>query len=134
MHQLSSSFAAVNRQDEALKLREEVPAASQRTLAPDHADTLSSMINLAHNSTAMNRRQEAAELYEQALAAQKRTLPADDPDLLPPVDSLAAGYLAEMLKPSSFARMRCPHRKASFYGTIRTCWDPCRTWPTVMPR
>jgi hypothetical protein len=46
MNNLANSYAALNRQAEALELREVTLAARKRVLPPDHPDTLSSMNNL----------------------------------------------------------------------------------------
>lgn len=75
MQNLANSYAALNRHDEALKLREESLAARKRTLSHDHPDLLMSMNNLPDSHAITNRHADAVKLFEETLAAQRRVLP-----------------------------------------------------------
>ncbi len=94
MHNLAISYDTLNRQAEALKLREEALAARKRVLPTDHPDTLNSMQHLANSYAALNRHAEALKLREETLAAQKRVLPTDHPDTLTGMNNLANSYMA----------------------------------------
>jgi tetratricopeptide (TPR) repeat protein len=91
-HSLANSYDDLNRQAEALRLREETLAAMKRVLGPDHTDTLKSMANLATSYEALNRQAEALTLREKTLAAHKRVLGPDHPDTLGSMNNLANSY------------------------------------------
>jgi eukaryotic-like serine/threonine-protein kinase len=102
-YSLANSYADLNHQAEALKLREEVLAMQKRVLPKDHPDTLKTMMNLASSYAIQNRHAEALELFEEVLEIQKRVLPKDDPSTLMTMMNLASSYynqdrLAEALK------------------------------------
>jgi eukaryotic-like serine/threonine-protein kinase len=82
MVNLATSYYALGRRGDALKLREESLAARKRVLPADHPDTLSSMVNLSTSYFALGRHHDALKLHEETLAAQKRVLPADHPHTL----------------------------------------------------
>jgi tetratricopeptide (TPR) repeat protein len=103
MNDLALSYAALNRQAEALELREQTLAARKRVLGADHPDTLWSMQNLALSYAALNRHGEALKLREETLDALKRVLPKDHPHTLVSMNGLAVSYFtlnrhAEALK------------------------------------
>jgi eukaryotic-like serine/threonine-protein kinase len=94
MQDLANSYAALDRQADALKLREETLAARKRVLPPDHRDTLTAMHNLALSYADLNRHADALKLREETLAAQKRMLPPDHPEILRSMHNLASSYAA----------------------------------------
>jgi tetratricopeptide (TPR) repeat protein len=94
MLNLATSYAALGRDAEALRLREQTLAACKRVLPADHPLALSSMGNLAASYADMGRHAEALNLREQTLATRKRVLPADHPDTIESMDNLAASYSA----------------------------------------
>jgi tetratricopeptide (TPR) repeat protein len=78
----------------AVSLGEEVAAARERILGPDHPDTLTSRNNLAIGYRAAGRTAEAIEMDEQTLATFERILGPDHPDTLTSRNNLALGYRA----------------------------------------
>jgi hypothetical protein len=75
-------------------LHEQVLAARERMLGPDHPDTLSSRNNLAVAYRAAGRVADAVALHEQVLAARERLLGPDHPETLSSRHNLAASYHA----------------------------------------
>ncbi len=94
MNGLASSYAALGRQAEALKLREETLAMRKAKLGPDHPDTLTSMNNLANSYDALGRQAEALKLREETLTLRKAKLGPDHPDTLTSMNNLAISYSA----------------------------------------
>jgi len=94
MHNLASSYAALGRHVEALKLREETLALRKAKLGPDHPSTLLSMNNLANSCSALGRHVEALKLREDTVALQKAKLGADHPNTLLSMTNLANNYAA----------------------------------------
>ncbi|HMP03090.1 MAG TPA: serine/threonine-protein kinase [Gemmatales bacterium] len=94
MNNLAVSYQGLNRQADALKLREEVLAIQRRVLPRDHPDTLMSMTNLANSYAEVNRPAEALKLREEVLAMHKRVLPQDHPETLMCMNNLASSYAA----------------------------------------
>jgi hypothetical protein len=90
MNNLAVSYAALGRQADALKLREQVLALRKVKLGQDHPDTLKSMNTLALSYEALGRPIEALKLREEALALMKARLGPDHPDTL-----LSMGVVAE---------------------------------------
>jgi non-specific serine/threonine protein kinase/serine/threonine-protein kinase len=101
MHNLANSYAALNRQSEALKLREEVLEICKRVLPKDHPVTLASMDSLAISYAALNRQPEALKLFEEVVEIQKRVLPKDHPDTLMSMNNLAVSYSALKRQPEA---------------------------------
>jgi serine/threonine protein kinase len=94
MHNLAESYAALNRQDEALKLRQAALAARKRVLPSDHPDTLKNMHSLAGSYAALNRHAEAIKLFEATLAAEKRVYGLDHVGTFRTMNNLANSYAA----------------------------------------
>jgi tetratricopeptide (TPR) repeat protein len=92
MNRLADSYAALGRQAEALKLREETLTLRKAKLGADHPDTLKSMSNLASSYAALGRHNEALMLREETLAVQKSKLGPDHPDTLGSMNNLASSY------------------------------------------
>jgi tetratricopeptide (TPR) repeat protein len=82
MHNLAFSYAAMGRQDQALKLREEVLARRKIALGEDHPDTLRSMTSVADSYQAMGRNAEALEMYRRTLEIRKAKLGPSHPDTI----------------------------------------------------
>jgi hypothetical protein len=61
-------------------------------LGPDHADTLTTMNNLAIMYFSLSRPADGVRLFEQTLALRKAKLGADHPDTFQSMSNLAAGY------------------------------------------
>ena len=74
---------------EAIALHEQVLAALERVLGPDHPDTLAPRNNLAIAYQAAGRTAEAIALHEQVLAALERVLGPDHPSTLQSRNNLA---------------------------------------------
>ena len=89
---LANSYAALGRQAEALKLRQETLALRKAKLGPDHPDTLKSMNNLATSFDALGRHADALKLREETLALRKAKLGSDDPETLASMNNLAISY------------------------------------------
>jgi tetratricopeptide (TPR) repeat protein len=64
MGNLASTYSALGRHDEALKLQEETLTFNQRVLAENHHDIATSMSNLALTFGALGRHDEALKLQE----------------------------------------------------------------------
>jgi tetratricopeptide (TPR) repeat protein len=92
MHDLASSYQALGRYDEALKLREETLALRRAKLGPNHPDTFSSMHGLATSYDALGRQDEALKLREETLALRRAKLGPDHPDTFSSMHDLAASY------------------------------------------
>ena len=73
---------------------EQVLAARERVLGPDHPSTLQSRNNLAVGYRVAGRLDEAITLHEQVLAARERVLGPDHPSTLQSRNNLAVGYQA----------------------------------------
>jgi hypothetical protein len=82
MDDLASSYGALGRRGDALKLREETLALRKARLGPDHPSTLLSMYNLSVTYHALGRYTEALKLREETLARRKAKLGPDHPDTL----------------------------------------------------
>jgi tetratricopeptide (TPR) repeat protein len=82
MTSLASSYYALGRYAEALKLYEATLAVQQARLGPDHPDTLRSMYGLASSYQALGRHAEALKLHEEELARRQTRLGPDHPDTL----------------------------------------------------
>jgi tetratricopeptide (TPR) repeat protein len=76
----------------AIEVGERLLADCQRTLGPDHRDTLRSGGNLANAYHREGRLSEAIALREQILAADERTQGPDHPDILQSRNNLAESY------------------------------------------
>ncbi|WP_446040152.1 tetratricopeptide repeat protein, partial [Streptomyces sp. SID1121] len=61
----------------------------ERTLGPDHPDTLTSRNNLATALSSLGRHQQAADLHQQTLTDRERTLGPDHPHTLTSRNNLA---------------------------------------------
>jgi serine/threonine protein kinase len=92
MHNLATSYDALNRPIDALLLREETLAACKRVLGPDHPNTIKCMINLALSYKDVNRHAEALKLKEETLATCKRVLGPDHRDTLLSMNNLASSF------------------------------------------
>ena len=71
---------------------EQVLAARERLLGPDHADTLGSRDDLAAAYQEADRSDEAIPLFEQTLAARERVLGTDHSDTVAARDRLTLAY------------------------------------------
>jgi eukaryotic-like serine/threonine-protein kinase len=105
MNNLANSYYSMNRQAEALQLREEVLEIQKRVLPKDHPDTLNSMSNLALSYEALNRPAEALKLREEVLEIRKRVLPKDHPNTLRTMTGLADSYAA-LNRPTEALQLR----------------------------
>jgi hypothetical protein len=94
MTALAIGYAALGRQAEALRLREETLALQKARLGPDHPDTLSSMTALATIYADVGRREEALKLREQVVPRRKARLGPDHPDTLWSMLDLAQSLVA----------------------------------------
>jgi tetratricopeptide (TPR) repeat protein len=92
MHNLASSYSALGRYADALRLDEETLALRKAKLGPKHPDTLASMSNLAASNAVLGRHAEALALYEKALPLQKARLGPDHPATLRSMNNLAVSY------------------------------------------
>jgi tetratricopeptide (TPR) repeat protein len=79
---VATSYYALGRHAEALKLSEGTLALRRAKLGPDHPDTLASMNNVATSYYALGRHAEALKHYEEALALQQVKLGPDHPGTL----------------------------------------------------
>src|SRR5262249_5339475 len=89
---IASTYYALRRYGEALKLDEETLALRKAQLGPDHPDTLRSMNNLATNYAGLGRRADALKLHEETLALPKAKRGADHPETLQSMNNLANSY------------------------------------------
>ena len=87
---LALTYRALNRDEEAVKLHEEVLAARRRVLGSDHRDTLASLHSLAASLFALKRYPDALRIEEEALAGRRGILGPDHPDLLKSGNLMAA--------------------------------------------
>ena len=86
---LANSYAAAGRQDEALKLREELLALRRKVLGPEHPDTIDAMSNLAHSYAAAGRQDEALKMREEVLALSRKVLGPEHPATLSAMNNVA---------------------------------------------
>ena len=103
MNNLASSYDEAGRQDEALRLREQVLVLRRKVSGPDHPDTILAMNNLAVSYDEAGRREEALKLREEVLALRRKVNGPENPDTILAMHSLAisydeAGRLEEALK------------------------------------
>ncbi len=85
---------AVGAYTQTLPINQQVLAARERVLGPEHSDTLRSRNGLAVGYRAVGRHQEAITLFEATLAARERVLGPEHPDTLGSRSNLAVGYRA----------------------------------------
>jgi tetratricopeptide (TPR) repeat protein len=79
---------------QAVSVGEPLVADLERTLGPDHPDTLNARNSLAAAYQAAGRAAEAIPLFERTLVARERLLGPDHPDTLTSQNNLAAAYEA----------------------------------------
>ena len=79
---------------QAIVLGEPLIASLERTLGPDHPDTMNARNNLAVAYHATGRTAQAIPLVQQTLAARERLLGADHPSTLASRNNLASAYRA----------------------------------------
>jgi ABC-type transporter Mla subunit MlaD len=72
------------------------------TAAPDHAETLNGLNNLATTYTALGQHTEALSLRVDTLARRTATLGSDNPDTLVSMNNLANSYAALGQHPKAF--------------------------------
>jgi serine/threonine protein kinase len=89
---LGNTLLGMGRPDLAAKQYERVRELRREQLGPDHADTLSSMNNLANSYAEMGRAMEALKLREETLALQKSKLGPDHIDTLKSMNNVASSY------------------------------------------
>ncbi len=94
MNNLATSFDALGRHADALKLREETLALRKAKLGSDDPETLASMNNLAISYTVLGRHPEAVKLREETLALLKARHGPDHPRTLAAMHNLAESYQA----------------------------------------
>src|SRR5438093_980333 len=94
MNNLAISFQIVGRQEEALRLREQVLALRRKTLGPEHPETLGALDNLANSYHAAGRQDEAVKLLEEVLPLCRKVLGPEHPDTLGAMNNLAISYQA----------------------------------------
>jgi len=92
MNNLANTYAALGRQDDALKLRKETLALRKAKLDPAHQDTLASMSNLAQSYDALGQYEDALRLREETLKLQKAWLGVDDTNTLASMNNLGISY------------------------------------------
>jgi tetratricopeptide (TPR) repeat protein len=80
MHNLASTYGALGRHEDALRLQEETLACLKRVLPADHPDIATSMNNLARSHFELGRTIEAERLLESALRIRLRVLPPNHKD------------------------------------------------------
>jgi tetratricopeptide (TPR) repeat protein len=68
MGNLASTYSALGRHDEALKLQQETLAFRQRVLPENHPDIATSMNNLASTYSALGRHDKALTLQQETVA------------------------------------------------------------------
>ena len=90
--QPGDSYDDAGRQEEALKLREQVLALCRKVLGPEHPDTLRAMNNLAISYDVAGRRDEALKLREEVLALRRKVIGPEHPDTLRAMNNLAISY------------------------------------------
>jgi Tetratricopeptide repeat/Domain of unknown function (DUF4062)/NB-ARC domain len=79
---------------QAIRIGEQLVSDQERTLSPDHPNTLATRNNLANAYRQAGRTDEAITLHQQALAGRERVLGADHPDTLISRNNLALAYRA----------------------------------------
>jgi tetratricopeptide (TPR) repeat protein len=94
MDNLAAAYGDLDRQLEALALREETLSRRKDRLGPDHPDTFRSMHSLANSYEDIGWHDDALKLYEETLALQKAKLGPDHSDTLSSMNSLALCYSA----------------------------------------
>jgi tetratricopeptide (TPR) repeat protein len=94
MSSIATTYWALRRYTEALKLGHETLALRKLHLGPDHPDTLVSMNALANNYAAIGRRDDALKHQEETLKLRKAKLGPDHPDTLSSMNNLANSYAA----------------------------------------
>jgi serine/threonine protein kinase/tetratricopeptide (TPR) repeat protein len=94
MNDLATSYRALGRITDALKLSEETLAVRKTKLGPDHPDTLISMGNVANSYRAVGRHADALRLNEETLTLRKAKLGPDHRDTLKSMGDLASSYYA----------------------------------------
>ena len=92
LNQQSVKFHNQGKDKEATAIAEKAVGLAQRTLGPDHPNTLKSLYNLASLYEAGGRYGEAEPLLKQALAGFERVLGKDDPATLAAASSLGSLY------------------------------------------
>ena len=95
----ASSYAALNRPADALKLFEETLAIQKRVLPQDHPSTLMSMVNLADSLIRLDRGAEAIPFLDEFLT-KARTSPTVDRRLIPMAVSLRMGHFQKTGDPA----------------------------------
>jgi tetratricopeptide (TPR) repeat protein len=94
LSELSQSYWADGRYDEAAALHELVLEKRKTLLGPDHPDTLRTMNDLAQTYQDGGQPDKALPLFEQTLEKRKATLGPDDPATLETMHDLASAYQA----------------------------------------
>lgn len=89
MYNLASSYQALERYPEAVKLREQLLAIQQRVLPPEHSDTQWTMNSLANSYMTLGQYEKALKLHSEVLAIRRRLLGTDDPETLRSMHNLA---------------------------------------------
>jgi tetratricopeptide (TPR) repeat protein len=89
---LADALADLDRQVDALELREQTLALRRSTLGPDHADTLRSMHSMANSYEDIGRHDAALQLYDETVSMQRATLGPGHEDTLATMNSLALCY------------------------------------------
>ena len=92
MLNLAMSYQDDGRQDEALKLQEEVLPLFRKVLGPEDPHTLAAMGNLADLLDAAGRREEALDLREKVLKLRRKTLSPEHAHTLVAMRDLARSY------------------------------------------
>ena len=92
MNNLALSYQEAGRNDEAIKLREEVLTLDRKVLGPEHPDTLSAMHNLAIAYFDSGRKDEALKLREEVLTLRRNVNGPEHPDTLKAMATLALSY------------------------------------------
>ena len=95
VNELAFCYEKLGRQDELVKLREQMLQLSQAKLGAEHPDTLRAMNNLATSYNAAGRREKALQLREQALRLMQAKLGPDHHDTLRAMANLADSYRAQ---------------------------------------
>jgi len=95
LNQQSVKLHNQGKDKEATAIAEKAVGLAQRTLGPDHAETIKSLSNLASLYEAQGRHGEAEPLLKRALEGFERVLGKDDPTTLAAVSSLGALYKSQ---------------------------------------
>jgi tetratricopeptide (TPR) repeat protein len=94
MNDLAATYFNTGRNNEALKMQEEVLSLSRTVLGLEHPETLVAMNNLAVTYLAVGRKEEALKLSEELLPLERKVFGPEHSKTLTAMNNLAAAYFA----------------------------------------